>query len=239
MTSSELVQLSLEPHIPSVGFSLCEHPSQRRLRRAAQSVCGRQLARNILAQLNAPQTSVGKGLKGEPLWPENFFGSFSHSAADEKHSYVLVLISQGYGIAGVDIECAHPEERFQKVARSVFDETEHNLLEKQLGALGLAVGFSAKESIFKALYPLTKKWFWFPEAKILSLSETFLEIEVSELARGGVFTSSVFRVFWERLNFPNYAPAVITWVFYPNIGTDELQRNSLIHHDPYSLGITT
>jgi enterobactin synthetase component D len=57
------------------------------------------------------------------------------------------------------------------------ENTQFNELSKQV-AHPLSVVFSAKESIFKALYPFVGKYFGFDKARLITFSETTLTYRV-------------------------------------------------------------
>jgi 4'-phosphopantetheinyl transferase EntD len=106
------------------------------------------------------------GADGEPEWPPGFVGTITHA-----HGYASAAVArslQARGI-GVDFERVMHDERAVEVASTVASETEMAALERASGwgrAEILTLVFSAKESIFKCLYPEVRRHFDYHEAAI-------------------------------------------------------------------------
>ncbi len=172
--------LSLGPHVqlvalelgnPEAGLRALEHLVSDSLRaavprRRAEFAAGRHAAELALAELGCHAT-VLRAANGAPLWPAGFVGSISHGGA--------LAVAAVAGIAthrslGIDVEdCVNAETRAELAAR-VLSPAERALL---AGALPLAseearfsLGFSAKESLYKCLHPLSGAFFEFADARI-------------------------------------------------------------------------
>jgi 4'-phosphopantetheinyl transferase EntD len=117
-------------------------------RRRAEFAAGRRAAHLALAHIGCKGTSVPRGEDGRPLWPAGVAGAITHTAAT---AIAVVGRSNDYRGIGIDLEIiddtligragalvCHPEE----LAWSDGDARRRVML------------FSAKESVFKALYPL-------------------------------------------------------------------------------------
>ncbi|MEV2255116.1 4'-phosphopantetheinyl transferase superfamily protein [Streptomyces sp. NPDC050147] len=126
----------------------------------------RQCARSALAELGLPPVPILPGPKGEPRWPDGIVGSMTHctgyrAAALARASDVLSL--------GIDAEPAAPLDNGD-VLDLVSDETERSAL-AELGGRHPEVPwdrllFSAKESVYKAWFPLTGRWLGFEDARL-------------------------------------------------------------------------
>ncbi|QEY59029.1 4'-phosphopantetheinyl transferase superfamily protein [Pseudomonas sp. C27(2019)] len=105
-----------------------------------------------------------------PLWPAQSCGSMSHS-----HSLAAALVGDSHtwqGL-GIDIEKPLSPKRAQRLAKNILTTAEHDtyaLLNSGQQAMYLTVVFSFKESLFKALNPLTARYFSFHDAQVLDLN---------------------------------------------------------------------
>ncbi|MFT6991247.1 MAG: 4'-phosphopantetheinyl transferase EntD [Paraglaciecola sp.] len=142
-------------------------------RRQAAYFAGRNCARYALLRLNAETTHVLKGEKQQPLWPngqngQKLGGSITHSG-----NIALCIAAEQNNMShlGIDIE----QHMTEKVAKEI-ENTVINKVEKQrLTAVDLEFAealtliFSAKETIFKALFYDIGDYFSFDAAELLYL----------------------------------------------------------------------
>jgi len=117
-------------------------------RRVEKFAAGRHCAAVALAALGRPETPVRRGPGGQPDWPAGIVGSITHD--DERALAVVCRAGEVRGL-GVDLERVRPMR--PGLARRLCGEAELRLaarvLEEPLPAI-----FSAKESVYKAWYPL-------------------------------------------------------------------------------------
>ncbi len=149
----DLELLDFPPHLEDL------HP-----RRALEFKLGRLCAHLAHKELTGKAlTHLGVGEKREPLWPSSIVGSLSHTKG-------LVCAVVGYQadieILGIDLE-VWPRVRADLKSQICCEgEVESlkasGLSEEQL----LTLIFSAKESLYKALYPRVQKYFGFKAAKV-------------------------------------------------------------------------
>jgi 4'-phosphopantetheinyl transferase EntD len=134
-------------------------------KRRREFTTGRACAREALERLGLPPGPIPSGDRGEPLWPDGVVGSITHCegyrAAAVAHGTDLLTI-------GIDAEphlplpdglltdIARPEELPRLDALTRAEPTIHwdRLL------------FSAKESVYKAWFPLAKRWLGFEDATL-------------------------------------------------------------------------
>ena len=151
------------------------HPEEARIlspracgRKRVEFALGRAAAHFALKQIgfeNPPP--VLRGQKGEPIWPDGIVGSITHC-----HPWsvaVAVKCSNGFAI-GVDLETV---ERIQgtDISDLVCREAELDWVRGGDFQQRLTMIFSAKEAVYKALYPLCRRYIdfkeveltWFPE----------------------------------------------------------------------------
>jgi len=101
----------------------------------------------------------------EPRWPDSIWGSITHSAG---FAAVAVGLKKEIKGVGIDLESFSRPIDF-KISRHVCVESELEWLEslptKQANQV-LRIIFSAKESIFKCLYPSTRTYLSFKDAAV-------------------------------------------------------------------------
>lgn len=149
------VALSPEPPAP--------HPDEARAlgpravaKRRREFAGGRAAARAALGALGFdPPPPVPTSADRAPVWPEGIVGAITHTRTD---ALAAVAHRAACGGLGLDLEHLGGLRRLD-VARQVADETERAWIGADLRRL-LAV-FSAKESIYKALYPRHGRYFGF------------------------------------------------------------------------------
>ncbi|MFF1640475.1 4'-phosphopantetheinyl transferase [Streptomyces sp. NPDC058246] len=125
----------------------------------------RACARRAMEKLGVPPGPVLPGERGAPQWPQGVIGSMTHC---EGYSAAALARATDLASLGMDAEphLALPEGVLDAVALP----TEVGRLDR-LGAENPTVHwdrllFSAKESVYKAWFPLTRKWLDFSEADI-------------------------------------------------------------------------
>jgi 4'-phosphopantetheinyl transferase EntD len=132
-------------------------------KRRREFMTGRACAREALAGLGLPDSPVGSGPKGEPLWPPGIVGSITHC---EGYRACAVALSSSMLTLGIDAERNAP------LRKGVWEEVAHGRERELQGADAGggdhldAVLFSAKEATFKAWYPLARRWLDFGDAEL-------------------------------------------------------------------------
>ncbi|MGD0703126.1 MAG: 4'-phosphopantetheinyl transferase superfamily protein [Trebonia sp.] len=134
--------------------------------RRQEFATGRACARAALARLGWPAVAVPRGPRGDPLWPEGVVGSITHCAG---YRAAAVALTKDVLSLGIDAE---PDEALP-------DRDMLNLiaLEEERARLGELAAtlpgtgwdrllFSAKESVYKAWFPLARRWLGFESAHV-------------------------------------------------------------------------
>jgi 4'-phosphopantetheinyl transferase EntD len=132
----------------------------------------RACARGALAKLGLPPAPIVPGLRGAPGWPPGVVGSITHCAG---YRACAVALTGDAVTIGLDAEPneALPEGVLDAIA---IDEEKVRLRRLCLLAPEVSWGrllFSAKESVYKAWFPLTQRWLDFEQAAITFEPETF------------------------------------------------------------------
>ncbi len=128
---------------------------------------GRAAARQALEGVGFPVVSpVLRGEHREPLWPVGIVGSIAHSGG---YGVAAVAWQQDLPAVGIDIQAIEDRYTDELIARFAdpdeFDWVRSDPERRTERAVKL---FSAKESVFKALYPLGRVWFAFDVAHLTS-----------------------------------------------------------------------
>ncbi len=136
-----------------------------------------------------PETAsqpVLRGARGEPLFPDGVVGSITHS----RGLVAVAAASLGDGILTVGID-VHPARRLPPgVAALVATPRELEAVPPTRRWIAPTVIFSAKESVFKAWYPLSGHWLEYGDIEIRLKEGTF---EFSVPAAAAVGTGSWWR----------------------------------------------
>lgn len=138
--------------------------------RKAEHLAGRMAAVHALHHAGGPATPPGIGAHREPLWPQGFTGSISH--AGNLALAVAKPIGKRVSSLGIDYQPLLTDNDAQKLADGVLAGDERARLQRASAPFPLALSlvFSAKESLFKALFPAVQTWFGFECAQVIALT---------------------------------------------------------------------
>ncbi len=123
---------------------------------------------------------VLRGARGEPLFPEGVVGSITHS----RGVVAVAAASRDDGILTVGIDVLPARRLPPAVAALVATPDELGAVPWTRRWIAPAVIFSAKESVFKAWYPLSGRWLEFGDIEI-RLKEGTFEFSVPVAAAAG------------------------------------------------------
>ncbi|MFE2376991.1 4'-phosphopantetheinyl transferase [Streptomyces sp. NPDC059398] len=125
----------------------------------------RTCARRAMEKLGVPPQPVLTGERGAPRWPEGLRGSMTH--CDGYRAAALVR-SADLASLGIDAEphAPLPHGVLDTVSLPAERERLAGLAARRPGVHWDRLLFSAKESVYKAWFPLTGKWLGFEEADI-------------------------------------------------------------------------
>jgi 4'-phosphopantetheinyl transferase EntD len=165
-------------------------------KRRAEFASGRGCARRALAALGEAPGPIASGERGEPLWPEGVVGAITHC---DGYRGCAVAHATELASLGIDAEThaplperllsdlANPGEIEALAALARADSTIHwdRLL------------FSAKESVYKAWYPLAERWLGFEDA-VLSIDRERRTFAARLLVPGPTLAGAELRGFEGR-----------------------------------------
>ncbi len=141
-------------------------------RRVAEFLAGRRACALALEACGcACPAPVARNADGSPAWPAGFVGSLTHGAG---LATALAAPRSRYESLGIDAEYVLSAAAEAEVRSTIASPEELRRLEsvakRPLGRALLTIVFSAKESVFKCLYPLVGNLFGFEHAEIIELS---------------------------------------------------------------------
>ncbi|MEX0603703.1 MAG: 4'-phosphopantetheinyl transferase superfamily protein [Marinobacter sp.] len=130
-------------------------------------ICAREAVKRITGHASAPSLGADRA----PCWPEGITGSVTHSHG---RAAAIGASNQHYLSLGLDAEVVLSDSRATKLVQKILTSSERQRFQLDLaqrpGHL-TTLAFSVKESLFKALYPLTRKRFYFEDAELLEWNE--------------------------------------------------------------------
>jgi 4'-phosphopantetheinyl transferase EntD len=134
-------------------------------KRRREFTAARACARAALARLGQPAVAILPGARGAPQWPLGIVGSMTHCAG-----YRAAAVARAGDVIALGLDAEPDESLPDGVLQAI------SLDEERAGLRALACAspapcwdrllFSAKESVYKAWFPLTGRWLGFEEAAI-------------------------------------------------------------------------
>ncbi|MPY23779.1 4'-phosphopantetheinyl transferase superfamily protein [Shewanella psychropiezotolerans] len=134
-------------------------------KRCAEFLAGRLVARQALQQLTNEPHQVLSAYDRAPIWPSGIIGSITHTSTQ---AIAVTAYRRHHQIIGVDLENWIETEVAREISSEIIDSRESELIthSKLEFNQGLTLLFSAKESLYKALYPKVKYFFGFECAQV-------------------------------------------------------------------------
>jgi enterobactin synthetase component D len=149
----------------ALGVALPEDVRRAVPKRRAEYVAGRSCALVALRGFLPGFAGEIASDHGAPRWPAGFVGSITHTT---DFAWATVARASDVRSVGIDAESIPAPGRIEAIRHLAmapgdscgvggagFDE-----------AVGFALLFSAKESLFKCLHPLVRRMFWYQDASI-------------------------------------------------------------------------
>jgi enterobactin synthetase component D / holo-[acyl-carrier protein] synthase len=125
----------------------------------------RDCARRALAELGYPPAPILPGPRGAPGWPAGVVGSLTHCPG-----YRAAAVARERDVRSLGIDAEPHEELPEGVLPAIALDAERAMLDRlradRPATCWDRLLFSAKESVYKAWFPLTGRWLDFAEARI-------------------------------------------------------------------------
>ncbi|MBM0276125.1 4'-phosphopantetheinyl transferase family protein [Micromonospora tarensis] len=133
--------------------------------RRREFITARRCAREALLRLGHPPAPIRPGPRREPVWPAGVVGSITHCAG---YRAAAVGLATDIAALGIDAEPhgALPEGVLGSVTAVGDAGLLTDLARRDPTTHWDRLLFSAKESIYKAWYPLTHRWLGFEDASL-------------------------------------------------------------------------
>lgn len=158
-------------------------------KRRAEYLAGRVLAAQTMSCLEVDPAPVGRGPKGEPLWPAGLCGSISHS-----HGTVGVWLGRGGIDLGLDIEVLADVRAVRAIRQTVLTPGDLAAIGAEPDAKTCTAVFSAKEALYKALYPRVRRFFGFDHAEVADIWAGGLTLRLTKSLSPAHDAGSVFDI---------------------------------------------
>jgi 4'-phosphopantetheinyl transferase EntD len=133
--------------------------------RRREFATARACARTALTALGVAPAPILRGERGAPQWPPGFVGSITHCAG---YRAAAVARAGDALTIGIDAEPgrALPDGVLNLVSLPAERPRLRELAAAAPGVCWDRVLFSAKESVYKAWFPLARRWLGFDEAEV-------------------------------------------------------------------------
>jgi 4'-phosphopantetheinyl transferase EntD len=135
-------------------------------KRRSEFATGRACARAALAKLGLPPSPIMPGPRGAPQWPPGVTGSITHCAG-----YRASAVAHLADVAslGLDAEpnAPLPDGVLERIAVAQERAWLPELAAAVPGVSWDRLLFCAKESVYKAWFPLTGRWLGFEQAAVI------------------------------------------------------------------------
>ena len=131
-------------------------------KRRKEFITARSCARVALGELGIDPVPIMRGEKDMPLWPDGIVGSITHT-----NGYRAAIVAHGLAVRSLGID-AEPHEPLPDGVLDLTSIAEERdvLASRPEGLHWDRLLFCAKETTYKAWFPLTRRWLGFEDAHI-------------------------------------------------------------------------
>jgi len=113
-----------------------------------------------------------------PLWPSRILGSISHCT---KLAAAITVTRSNYQALGIDVECLIPSATARAIQPNICRHEELVHLNQHISdqARSLTMLFSAKEALYKALFPSVRRFMDFDTAEFCSCEDGVIALQLT------------------------------------------------------------
>lgn len=129
-------------------------------KRVREFRAGRACARRALARLGVHDFALVSGPDRAPIWPDGIVGSITHCAG-----FVGAAVALSDSIHGLGLDAEPAEALGDELVPLICTPRERDWLGRVGHDWDRAL-FSAKEAVFKCLYPITRTWLDFQDVNL-------------------------------------------------------------------------
>ena len=185
------------------------------VQRKADFLAGRITANLAFIKLGLPPQVIEIGEHRHPVWPSSVRGSITHHSSSAYCMMILRPTGVVAGISpGIDLESYLSASESTSLASGILSSIEFELISANFSRFerGLTLIFSAKESLFKALYPAVGHYFDFLDVQVSSINTDSRELQLILLRdlSPRCLKGDTITVYWQES-----AEAILSWVL-PN-----------------------
>jgi enterobactin synthetase component D len=148
-------------------------------KRQAEYLAGRICAQAVLKTCGFDTFQVFNGEDRAPIWPDNITASISHTKG-----IAVAMASKDAKVKGIgiDIEYLMDKEKEIELQSYILAPDENEVFSEWASTHfhPLTIIFSAKESLYKALYPSVKTFFGFDSASLISFDNKKLTFRINQ-----------------------------------------------------------
>ncbi|WP_425101812.1 4'-phosphopantetheinyl transferase family protein [Tropicibacter sp. S64] len=201
-------------HFDPALFDRLALPRPERLSRAvdkrlAEFLAGRALARLAQETLGHVAQPVGIAESRAPVWPAGLSGSISHA----RGHCACLLLPAAAGQPGIDVEAIASGRALvsiEQIALSARDTAQLHASRLPFD-VAATLCFSAKETLYKALFPTVRRFFGFEAAEVASPPDARqIRLRLTEDLHGSLPRGAVFDLTCEITG-----DSVLTWMCHP------------------------
>lgn len=175
-------------------------------KRRAEYLAGRTLARVAQETLGHTPEQIPSAENRAPVWPTALAGSISHA----RGHVACLLLPRTAGAPGIDIEAIATDNALSAITKTALLNTDAALLQGSHLPWPTAATllFSAKEALYKALFPTVQRFFGFDAARLARPpSDTTLTLELTQTLHPNLPAGTAFTVHYDAT-----AVRVLTWM---------------------------
>lgn len=156
-----------------LGHRLPENSSKWAAKRKRDYLAGRYCASQCLAHYNLEKFEIIANDDRSPIWPQGYCGSITHTST---YASAVVAPTDLYQSIGIDSEHIMKQSTFTRVKKQIATQKEFDLVSSiyKNECQALTILFSIKEAVFKAVYPLVKRHFYFETFEIIEVQKNYL-----------------------------------------------------------------
>jgi 4'-phosphopantetheinyl transferase EntD len=134
-------------------------------KRRREFTTARACARQALARLGLPEVPIIPGERGAPQWPPGVVGSMTHCCG-----YRAAALARASDIVTIGVDAEPDDVLPDGVQDAIVADGEPAMLARLMAGQPRVsfdrLLFSAKESVYKAWFPLARRWLGFKDATI-------------------------------------------------------------------------
>lgn len=185
---------------------------------------GRWCAVQCLIQKNINNFAIQIGEDRAPIWPKGIIGSISHS---DRLAAALVDKNTDCVAIGLDIQPLSPETLAEDLKDTILHPLEITRFNHEFDAKIFDLIFSAKETLFKALYPSCSVFFDHQEAEVfkIDVSQNTLKIRLLRPLGKTWHKNQVFEI-----NFDYISGELVTWLHLKHAKAQDSAQLTLNNH---------